>query len=99
MGQTEVVVRPHHHPLFAFDDDDGVFGAGNRLEVRIQPSSLDLARPGEVLTLVEQRDVLQGVCAHEASGCDWNAVVQVSPGGMKWQGGEIAGVSEPGEAW
>src|SRR6266704_3008367 len=67
MGEAEVVVRPHHDPLLAFDDDDGVFGAGDRLEVGVQPRSLDLARPGEVLTLVEQRDVLQGLCAHEAS--------------------------------
>ena len=67
MREAEVVIRPHHDPLFAFDDDDGVFGAGDGFEVGIQPGSLDFARPGEILTLVEQRDVLQGVCAHEAS--------------------------------
>jgi hypothetical protein len=62
MREAEVVVRPHHDPLLAFDDDDRVFGAGDGFEVRIQPRSLNLARPGEVLTLVEQRDVLQGLC-------------------------------------
>src|SRR5258707_14601807 len=67
MGEAEIVVRPHHDPLLAFEDDDGVFGAGYGLEVGIQPRSLDFARPGEVLTLAEQRDVLQGLCAHEAS--------------------------------
>ena len=25
MREAEVVIRPHHDPLFAFDDDDGVF--------------------------------------------------------------------------
>src|SRR5439155_23885556 len=63
LGEAEVVLRPHHDPLLAFDDDDRVFGAGDGFEIGIQPRSLDLARPGEVLTLVEQRDMLQGLCA------------------------------------
>src|SRR5204862_2627085 len=85
MGEAEVVVRPHHDPLLALDHDDRVFGAGDRLEVRVETSSLDFARPGEILTLVEQRDVLQGLCTHAAS-VFWKAVVQLTPAVANWQG-------------
>ena len=38
--QAEVVVRAEHDPLLAVDDHDGVFGLGDRLEVRVEPRGL-----------------------------------------------------------
>ena len=72
MREPQVVVGAHHDPVLAFDDDDGVFGAGDRLVPSVQPGGLDLARLGrESPALLEQRDVLQGLGAHGAPrSCD-----------------------------
>jgi hypothetical protein len=67
MREPQVVVGAHHDAFLALDDDDRVLGAGNRLEVRVQPGRLHLAGAGEVAAFVEQRDVLQRLCAHEPS--------------------------------
>ena len=53
MGEPQVVVGAHHDPLFAFDDDDGVFGVRNRPEIRVQADGLKLPGLGEALALVE----------------------------------------------
>src|SRR5207247_8417797 len=42
MREPQVVVGAHHDPLFALDDDDRVFGAGDRLVPSVQPGGLDL---------------------------------------------------------
>jgi len=49
MGEPQVVVGAHHDPLFAFDDDDGVFGMRDRPEIRVQTDGLEL--PGLVKLL------------------------------------------------
>ena len=59
MRQAQVVVGPQHDPLLALDDDDRVLGLGDRLEIRVQPRSLDFPGPGELPALVEERDMLQ----------------------------------------
>src|SRR2546426_8096164 len=59
VGEPQIVVGAHHDPGLALDHDDGVFGVGNRLEVRVQARRLHLARSCEILALVEQRDVLR----------------------------------------
>jgi hypothetical protein len=66
MGEPQIVVGAHHDPLFAFDDDDGVFRVGNGPEVRVQAHGLQLSSLGERLALIEQCDVLQGLGVHGA---------------------------------
>ena len=68
VGQAEVVVRPQHDPLLAFDDHHGVFRLRDGLEVRIEPGGPDLVDLGIVTALVEQRDVWGRLCGHVASG-------------------------------
>jgi hypothetical protein len=43
MREPQVVVGAHHEPLLSFDDDDGVFGIGERLNTDTAPS-LELTR-------------------------------------------------------
>ena len=64
VGQAEVVVRPQHDPLLALDDDDGVLGLGDRLEVRVETRRLDFACLGELPALLEERDALEGLAIH-----------------------------------
>ena len=67
MRQAQIVVRAEHDPLLTVDDDDGVFRFRDRIEVRIQPKRLNLARLGEVPALVEQRDLLKLLSIHGTS--------------------------------
>ena len=61
MGQAEVVVRPQHDPLLAVNDDHGVLGLRDRIEVGIETGRLDLARLGELAALIEERDLIEAL--------------------------------------
>src|SRR2546430_8180803 len=54
----------------AFDHHDRVFRLRNRLEPRVQPGRSYLVGPREVLALVEERNVLQGLGTHGAPRLD-----------------------------
>ena len=90
MGEPQVVVGAHHDPVSAFDDDDGVFRAGDRLEIGVQSRRLHLARLRETLAFVEERNVLQGFRAHAASISMKDWVVHPSRRPPKWQDGRAA---------
>jgi hypothetical protein len=67
MGEAEVVVRAQHDPLLTVNNDNGVLRLGNRIEVRIQPDGLQLARFGKLTALIEQRDLLELLGVHGTS--------------------------------
>jgi hypothetical protein len=67
MSETQVIVRPEHDPLLTVNDNDSVLRFGNRIEIRIQPDRLQLARFGELSALLEQRDLLKLLCVHGSS--------------------------------
>ena len=64
VGEAEVVVRPQHDALLTLDDDRGVLGVGNRLEIWIQASGLNLFCFGELAALVEELDALKRLDIH-----------------------------------
>ena len=67
MSQAEVVVRPQHDALLTFYDDRGILGIGNRLEIGIEPGSLNFSGLGELTALFKQSDSLQSLNIHGAS--------------------------------
>src|SRR5207253_5258110 len=89
----------HHDPLFAFDDDDRVFGVGNGPEVRVQAHCLELPGLGERLALIEQCDVLQGLGVHGAPRAVMGKCsLHASDGDLKPQGYERCDASAPAPA-
>src|SRR5205807_97032 len=70
MRQPEIVIGAHHDARLAFDHHDRVFRLRNRLEPRVQAGRSNLVGPCEVLALVEERDVLQGLGTHGAPRLD-----------------------------
>ena len=67
MRQAEVVVRAQHDASLALDDDDGILGFGDRLEVRVETRSLDFACLGELPALLEEGHLMHYLCVHGAS--------------------------------
>ena len=78
VGQPEVVVRAEHDPLLTVNDDDGVLRFGNRLEVRIQADPLQFTRFGELPALLEESDLLQLLCIHDASARRGGQIIPTS---------------------
>jgi hypothetical protein len=67
MRKSQVIVRPQHDPLLTVNNNDGILRLGDRIEVRIQPDGLQLARFGKLTALLEQRDLLELLGVHGTS--------------------------------
>ena len=67
MRQPEIVVRAQHDAPLALDDDNGILGFGDRLEVRVETRSLDFACLGELPALLEEGHLMHYLCVHGAS--------------------------------
>jgi hypothetical protein len=71
VSQAQVVVRPQHDPLLAFNDHHRVFRLGDGLEVRVEAGGLNLFGLGELPALLKERDLLEYLGIHRTSALGW----------------------------